>query len=81
MGEEEVAGVKQRTAGEPRETGGGEGGFLRVHVHALGLIQQGVDTEGGVGGGVLQQSVSIGFIQHFRNNNSFSIMPLCVLLF
>ena len=37
VGEEEVAGVKQRTAGEPRETGGGERGFRRVHVYALGL--------------------------------------------
>ena len=77
VGEEEVAGVKQRTAGEPRETGGGERGLSRVHVYALGLVQQGVDTEGGVGGGVLQQSVSIGFIQHFRNNNRFGNASLC----
>ena len=74
VGEEKVAGVKQRAAREPREAGGGEWGLGGIHVvHALSFVKQGVDTEGCVGGGVLQQSVSIGFVQHLRGNNCFII--------
>ena len=71
---EKVAGVKQRAARKPREAGGGKRGLGGVHaVHALGLVQQGVDTEGGVGGGVLQQSVSSEFVQHLRGHRCFVI--------
>ena len=43
----------------------------------MSFVQQGVDTEGGVGGGVLQQSGSIGFVQHLRGNNCTVNASLC----
>ena len=81
MGEEEVAGVNQRAAGEPGETEGRTRGLHRDHIHSLGLVQQGVYTEWGVSGGMLQQSGVIGFFQHFRCLRITFLTPFSVFLF